>query len=74
MNHADDDDQTALCAANAHGHQNVVVLLLVAKAEVNHADDYDLTALYAASAHCHQNVVVHLLAAKAEVNQQTIMT
>ena len=53
LNHAGDDDLTALCAASTHGHQNAVVLLLAAKTELNHADDDDLTALCAASAHGH---------------------
>ena len=32
VNNADDNDLTALCAASAQDHQNLVVLLLAAKA------------------------------------------
>ena len=51
VKHTDDDDLIALCATNAHAHQNVVFLLLAAKIEVNNADDGDLIALCAASEH-----------------------
>ena len=60
MNHANNDDLTALCAASKHGYQNVVVLLLAAKAEVIHADDDNLIALCAASENGYQHVVVLL--------------
>src|SRR5450432_1000179 len=61
-NQRNDGDNTGLHLASKNGHEEVVKLLLEAKADVNVQDSYGGTALYWAARSGHEAVVKLLLA------------